>query len=145
MRKAVRNKNVIYGAIGLLVVAIGLFCFDGGKKKHKGKVRRSNVSVSDPTQSGSQNFSDNTTTNSGNGTGKKIEDGVTPQFLLEQYNEWAQYPPHSRPISSLNADIIHPFTIGINTITMVDSPTTEKKEMAIVVIYNQKSGSNWYE
>lgn len=46
--------------------------------------------------------------------------------MLEQYTEWAQYPPHSRPISSLNDDIIHPFTIGINAITMVDSPTEKE-------------------
>lgn len=110
------NKNVIYGAIGLLVVAIGLFfVFGGNKKGSKGKSGDPMSQSSDPTQSGTQNFEDKTTTNSGNGTGK-IDDGVTPQFLLEQYTEWAQYPPHSRPISSLNDDIIHPFTIGINAI-----------------------------
>ncbi|MBK6608910.1 MAG: hypothetical protein IPG24_26370 [Leptospiraceae bacterium] len=120
------NKNVIYGAIGLLVVAIGLFfVFGGNKKGSKGKSGDPMSQSSDPTQSGTQNFEDKTTTNSGNGTGK-IDDGVTPQFLLEQYTEWAQYPPHSRPISSLNDDIIHPFTIGINAITMVDSPTEKE-------------------
>ena len=120
------NKNILYGVIGILVVAVGLFLFLGNNKKgSKGKSNDPMSQSSDPTKSGAENFEDKTTTTSENGLGK-INDGVTPAFLLEQYNEWAQYPPHSRPISSLNQDIIHPFKIDINAITMVDSPTEKE-------------------
>ncbi|HMV44261.1 MAG TPA: hypothetical protein PK079_08250 [Leptospiraceae bacterium] len=120
------NKNILYGVIGILVVAVGLFLFLGnGKKSSKGKSGDPMSQSSDPTKSGAENFEDKTTTTSESGPGK-ISDGVTPAFLLEQYTEWAQYPPHSRPISSLNQDIIHPFKIDINAITMVDSPNDKE-------------------
>lgn len=120
------NKNILYGAIGLLVVAIGAYFVFGsaGKKGSKGKSGDSMSQSSDPTKGGPENFEDKSTTQSGNGSG--ADDGVTPEFLLEQYNEWAQYPPHSRPISLGNDDIIHPFNIGINAITMVDTPADKE-------------------
>ncbi|MBP9886917.1 MAG: hypothetical protein KBF93_11520 [Leptospiraceae bacterium] len=121
------NKNILFGAVGLLVVAIGLYFVLGGsgKKGSNGKSGDTMSQTDDPTKKGADNFEDKTTTTSENGNGK-VDDGVTPEFLLEQYNEWAQYPPHSRPITSLHDDIVHPFTIGINALTMVDSPNDKE-------------------
>ena len=50
------NKNIIYGAIGLLVVAIGLyFVFGAGKKGPKGKSGDPMSQTDDPTKKGADN------------------------------------------------------------------------------------------
>lgn len=59
------------------------------------------------------------------GGGDISEDGATPEYLLEKYMEWAEYPPFSRPMSILNHDLAFPFIIETSPDYIVDLKTNE--------------------
>ncbi len=116
------NKKILYSIVALIVVAVGLYFIlqPSGKKSAKSG-NNSMTKTSDPTKPGATTMEDgNTTTSDGQSAGNDY--GVTPKFLMDQYQEWAQYPPNSRPISNLNEDIIFPFKLDIDALTLVDSP-----------------------
>jgi hypothetical protein len=116
------NKKILILIGGVLALAIGLFFVisPGGKKSSKTKTDKMSQ-TSDPTLGGKEEIND---TNSSTETNPSENNyGVTGKFLLEQYQEWAQYPPNSRPISSANLDIVYPFKLDIDALTLVDSPT----------------------
>ncbi|MCE9500056.1 MAG: hypothetical protein K8R21_06115 [Leptospira sp.] len=107
------------GAVILLaLIYFALSDFDGtgnGPKSKKNMMSK----TGDPTKPGSK------TDGTGQGPGEgDFADGATPEFLLEQYKEWSKYPPYSRPLTSENYDLIHPFKVDSSPIVMVDTPTS---------------------
>lgn len=89
--------------VGILVYIISKSQEDGGffGEDTNNPSKSSMSKTSDPTKpSGTRENTEDPTA-----------DGVTPSQLLEQYEEWAQYPPYSRPLSSANFDLINPFFI----------------------------------
>ncbi|MDX1957557.1 MAG: hypothetical protein SFU98_03235 [Leptospiraceae bacterium] len=115
------NRNLILGGVAVLVLLIAVFYFLGPKSK-------SNVKSGKNADSGMSKTTDPTdNTKSGkDGTGVSgdtaSEYGVTPEFLLEQYKEWAQYPPNSRPITNNNHDLVQPFFVMESPLELVDDP-----------------------
>lgn len=61
----------------------------------------------------------------GEGESGVVDDGATPEYLLEKYLEWAEYPPFSRPMSILNHDLAFPFIIETSPDYLVDLKTNE--------------------
>ncbi|MDF3819354.1 hypothetical protein P3G55_05565 [Leptospira sp. 96542] len=59
------------------------------------------------------------------GDGQIPDDGATPEFILEKYLEWAEYPPYSRPMSILNHDLAFPFIIETSPDYILDEKTNE--------------------
>ncbi|HMV77793.1 MAG TPA: hypothetical protein PK453_08285 [Leptospiraceae bacterium] len=113
----------VAGGALILIIAAGILLSNGGKSKGKsGKSGSSDISgTGDPTQNPG---------NSGNsgkiGADGLPEDGVTPEFLLAQYKEWAQYPPNSRPITNDHRDIVFPFVIEVPALMMADDPNSKE-------------------
>ncbi len=119
------NKKILFTIIGLILAGVAFFIMKpGGKKTSKSNNTMSKTS--DPTNSSPQDISDGTASTSSESSNQDEKFGITPKFLLEQYNEWAQYPPQSRPISNLNEDIVYPFKLDIDALTMVDNVKDEK-------------------
>lgn len=116
--------GLIIGAAVIIGIAVMVFK-GGGISKAPGKKKDMMSQSSDPTQSGTD-INDGTRV-SGDGTNIGTVDGaITPEFLLEQYKEWAQYPPHSRPMSNLNYDLVFPYKIELASLPMADSATEKE-------------------
>jgi len=93
----------------VVVLIIGIIYFMKGKSSDADKSGNSKdimSETSDPTK-GEGQIGDGTSISDEGADGSKV--GVTPEFLLEQYREWSQYPPNSRPLSNYNYDLIEPF------------------------------------
>ncbi|TGL54890.1 hypothetical protein EHQ58_18580 [Leptospira ognonensis] len=114
----------LYLAIVLsLVIVIVFFVFKNGQDADSETGQRSKQ---DMMSSSSDPSSSNYTGGSDGGSGGEIpEDGATPAVLLEQYQEWAQYPPYSRPMSILNHDLAFPFIIENSPDYQLDPKTKE--------------------
>ncbi len=117
------NKNIFIIIGAVLLVAIAAFLFWPGKDGSGSKKGKDLSSKTDPTQGGG--ISEDGTSVDGSSSGGDGK-GVTPEFLLEQFKEWAQYPPYSRPMSNLNADLVEPFFVQESPIVMFDSPTSKE-------------------
>jgi hypothetical protein len=120
------NSNSKWIIVATIVIAIGIGFFffsknDKNSKKSKNDDQMSQTS--DPTKNNS--YSDGTRVSE---DGESGVDGVgaSPEFLIEQYLEWAQYPPNSRPISNFHYDIVQPFFVQESPIVMADTPTTKE-------------------
>ncbi|MEM4271427.1 MAG: hypothetical protein QXO70_05045 [Candidatus Pacearchaeota archaeon] len=110
-------KIWVLGIVGVIVV-IGIILFLKPSSKSTGTNKDTVMSkTSDPTMKSGEG-GDGTTISNSSGTGT----GITPEFLLEQYMEWAQYPPHSRPMSNLNVDLAEPFFVFESPLEMIDDP-----------------------
>lgn len=48
--------------------------------------------------------------------------GVTPEERLEYYQQWAKYPPHSRPLHEGNVDLIDPYNAKKTPLGVVSKP-----------------------
>ncbi|MCB1141625.1 MAG: hypothetical protein KDK54_05265 [Leptospiraceae bacterium] len=118
---------MIIGGLVLLVV-IAIFFLTKDKDKSGGSKKDGMMSsTKDPTKSSDSDFRDGTRKSAdGNEDGPITEDGVTPEYLLDEYLEWAQYPPYSRPLSNYNYDLTEPFFVQESPLVMVDKP--EDKE-----------------
>ncbi|PJZ71606.1 hypothetical protein CH373_02920 [Leptospira perolatii] len=53
---------------------------------------------------------------------ESIDKTITPEIILKDYMEWAEYPPNSRPLTKYNPDLLQPDFIGMVAIPMVDRP-----------------------
>ena len=122
-----KNRNIIIGVVLAVLVLGALYFLDFGSSEPK--------KTSDKKTDGSDTMSkttDPTLDGKGSKTGTPgfddtvTDEGVTPAFLLKQYEEWAKYPPHSRPLRKENYDLTEPFVIPLDAVTMVDTP--ESKE-----------------
>ncbi|XDD43500.1 hypothetical protein AB3N58_03885 [Leptospira sp. WS60.C2] len=114
----------LYLTIVILVLVGLIFYFvnDGfgtdQEAKEKAKQERMARS-SDPTQ-GNESGGDG-----GEGGDGIPDDGATPEYILEKYLEWAEYPPFSRPMSILNHDLAFPFIIETSPDYTIDAKTNE--------------------
>jgi hypothetical protein len=119
------TRFLIIGAV-VVVLIIGIIYFMKGKSSDGDKSGNSKdimSETSDPTK-GEGQIGDGTSISDEGADGSKV--GVTPEFLLEQYREWSQYPPNSRPLSNYNYDLIEPFFVQESPIVMVDTPTSKE-------------------
>jgi len=116
------NKIWIFGLVGIVLIGVLVyFLLPSSKLSSSGSKNKINMSkTTDPTQSPAD-MTDTTVQTSDSG-----DMGITPKFLLDQYLEWAQYPPHSRPVSNANVDIAEPFFVMESPLVMVDSPTSKE-------------------
>ncbi len=98
--------------IGLvaIVLVVGLAFFQGTTKDEAKKAEEEKQKMLSSTQDPSRSQNSNSTGGSSEEEGIP-EDGVTPALVLENYKEWAQYPPYSRPMSLLNYDLAFPFLV----------------------------------
>jgi hypothetical protein len=120
------NKFLLIVAV-FLVLVVALVFYMRGKSSDQSKNPNSKdimAETSDPTK-GEGTIGDDATLSEGGGDGTK--DGITPEFLLEQYTEWSQYPPNSRPLSNYNYDLIEPFFVQESPIIMADSPNSKEE------------------
>ncbi|MCG6139584.1 hypothetical protein EHR01_18990 [Leptospira mtsangambouensis] len=114
----------VYLAVVILVV-IGLIFFlikdnVGSDQDAREKARQERMaSNSDPTQG------DDSSGSGSDGSGGVPDDGATPEYILEKYLEWAEYPPFSRPMSILNHDLAFPFIIETSPDYSIDPKTNE--------------------
>jgi hypothetical protein len=118
-----RRYGVYLAIVLSLVIVIVYFVFKNGYDSETEQGKRSKQDImsnsSDPT---SGNYSGGFDGSSG---GDISEDGATPAILLEQYEEWAQYPPYSRPMSILNHDLAFPFIIENSPDYQLDEKTKD--------------------
>ncbi|MCZ8157900.1 MAG: hypothetical protein O9264_17400 [Leptospira sp.] len=118
-----RRYGVYLAIVLSLVIVIVYFVFKNGYDSETEQGKRSKQDImsnsNDPT---SGNYSGGYDGSSG---GDISEDGATPAILLEQYEEWAQYPPYSRPMSILNHDLAFPFIIENSPDYQLDEKTKD--------------------
>jgi len=118
-----RRYGVYLAIVLSLVIVIVYFVFKNGYDSETEQGKRSKQDImsnsNDPT---SGNYSGGFDGSSG---GDISEDGATPAILLEQYEEWAQYPPYSRPMSILNHDLAFPFIIENSPDYQLDEKTKD--------------------
>ncbi|PKA05701.1 hypothetical protein CH375_03655 [Leptospira ellisii] len=123
------NKYVLYGAIVSFFLVLTVFVFwptERGESwfesETERKERAERMAKNSP-----PGGSDSVLENGGSGTSlQDIDDSVPIERILEDYKEWSQYPPNSRPLTKYNEDLIRPFFIQTTMIAMADSP--ESKE-----------------
>ena len=127
----------LYLAIVLaLVIVVVFFVFRNG---HDNDSETSQRSKQDMMSSSSDPSSSNYTGGGDGGGGDIPDDGATPALLIEQYEEWAQYPPYSRPMSILNHDLAFPFIIENSPDYQLDQKTKEAN--GYVCLFQPKSWS----
>ncbi len=118
-----RRYGVYLAIVLSLVIVIVYFVFKNGYDSETEQGKRSKQDImsnsNDPT---SGNYSGGY---DGSSSGDISEDGATPAILLEQYEEWAQYPPYSRPMSILNHDLAFPFIIENSPDYQLDEKTKD--------------------
>ncbi|WP_411821800.1 hypothetical protein [Leptospira sp. 'Mane'] len=118
-----RKYGVYLAVVLLLIVAVLFFVLKEGSDSESEKRQKSKQDM----MSG---VNDPTSGDYAGGTGDSGEsgipdDGASVQYVLEQYTEWAQYPPYSRPMSILNHDLAFPFIIENSPDYQLDSKTKE--------------------
>lgn len=119
------NQWILIGLAIVLIAGVAYFVLRGNATSDKSGSKRDVMSeTSDPTRRDST-LEDGTRV-SGDGSVDGSGDGVSPVFLLEQYKEWSQYPPNSRPLSNYNYDLTQPFFVQESPIVMVDTPTSKE-------------------
>ncbi|MBM9576313.1 hypothetical protein JWG45_04010 [Leptospira sp. 201903070] len=123
------NKYVIYGVIVSTILILTAFVFwpeeggapwfqsDGQKKERAERMARN----SPPGGAGSSFDGDN-----GGGSLQDIDDSIPIERILEDYKEWSQYPPSSRPLSKYNEDLIRPSFIQTTAIPMADNADSKE-------------------
>jgi hypothetical protein len=107
------KKYLLFGGIGVVAILLAVWIFSPGEGSRFGnetkEQRAERMSrTADPT-SGEMDSGMNR--DGGMGDDYVTDDGVTPDQILETYQEWAQYPPYSRPMSVLNHDLAFPFIV----------------------------------
>lgn len=119
----IRRYGVYLAVVILVVIGLIFFLFKdnaGSDQDAREKARQERMaSSSDPTQG-----------DDGSGTGSDgssgiPDDGATPEYILEKYLEWSEYPPFSRPMSILNHDLAFPFIIETSPDYSIDPKTNE--------------------
>lgn len=107
-----RNVNTWILGIVVIIVVIGIILF----------LKANSKSISTNKDVFMSKTSDPTIKTSSLSNSLEVRAELTPELLLEQYLEWAQYPPHSRPIGTLNVDLVEPFFVFEPPVEMVDDP-----------------------
>lgn len=119
------NQWILIGVAVVLILGVAYYFLGGKASSDKSGSKKDMMSeTSDPTK-GDSTLEDGTRV-SGDGNSDGTDGGISPQFLLEQYREWAQYPPNSRPLSNYNYDLTQPFYVQESPLVMVDAPTAQK-------------------
>ncbi|BDA79762.1 hypothetical protein LPTSP3_g26920 [Leptospira kobayashii] len=118
-----RKYGVYLAVVLLLIVAVLFFVLkeSGDSESERRQKSRQDImsGTSDPT---SGDYAGRT---GDSGDAGIPDDGATVQHVLEQYVEWAQYPPFSRPMSILNHDLAFPFIIENSPDYQLDPKTKE--------------------
>jgi hypothetical protein len=118
------TRLIIIGVVVVALIGGAIYFMKGKSESENGASKVDKMSdTSDPTKGGE--LEDGTSVSEG-GTGDPSKDGITPEFLLEQFKEWAQYPPNSRPLTNYNYDLIQPFFVQESPLVMVDDPKAKE-------------------
>jgi len=117
------TRLILIGVVLIALIGGAIYFMRGKSDSSKGDSGTDIMSkTQDPTKEDGQ-ISDGTSVSGEAGDGGK--DGITPEYLLQQYKEWSEYPPNSRPITNNNHDIVQPFFVQESPIVMVDSPKSK--------------------
>ncbi|TGL71100.1 hypothetical protein EHQ67_04330 [Leptospira kmetyi] len=123
------NKYVIYGLIVSVILILTVFVFwpeERGRSwfesESEKKERAERMAKNSPPGGSGSAFD----SGGSGGTLQDIDDSVPIERILEDYKEWSQYPPNSRPLTKYNEDLIKPFYIQTSAIPMADSADSKE-------------------